>query len=197
MNSSNELKFAIQFMHRLFLSILLVLMIASVTYGQQRGARWARFSSIEGRFSILLPSKPIAEVDNYGLSVIHSFTADTDWVTYVISFVDYKSAIPDPEQALDGGRDALILSTNSRLLSESKISLDGYPGRELNILTPRAIARDTTRLYVVGNRVYMVRVIVTPPNRDISKAKETFFLSFRLTAKPSGSKRRGHLIANR
>jgi hypothetical protein len=176
-------------MRRTILFVFLMVMAASVTYGLQRGAQWKRFSSTEGRFSVLLPGNPVAEVDDNEPGVTRSFTADTDWATYFVGYTVYKKALPDPGQALDGARDALIRRTKSHLLNESEISINGHPGRELNIVTPGGVARDATRLYVVGNRLYMVRVIVTPANRDVSRDKEKFFLSFRLTVKPARSKR--------
>lgn len=185
----------ILFMRRTILLISLIVMAASVTYGLQRDAQWSRFSSTEGRFSVLLPGKPVAEVDNNELGVTRSFTADTDWATYAVGYTDYKNALPNPGQALDGARDALTRSTNSRLLNESRLSINGYPGRELNIVAPGGVARDTTRLYVVGNRLYMVRVVVTPADRDVSGDKERFFSSFRLAVKPARLKRSGNSIA--
>ena len=182
-------------MHRTILFVFLMVMAASFTYGLQRGAQWRRFSSTEGRFSVSLPGEPVAEVDDNELGVTRSFTADTDWATYVVGYTEYKTALPNPGQALDGARDALIRSTNSRLLNESRISINGYPGRELNIVTHGGEARDTTRLYVVGNRLYMVRVVVAPADRDVSGDKEKFFLSFRLTVKPARPQRHGKSMA--
>ena len=98
--------------------ILVLITLAAAAF--QENQRWSKFSSAEGHFSVLMPGRPTREVENNEFYVTHSFTADTNWATYLVAYTDYKKSLADPELALDGARDALIQSTNSQLLSKSR-----------------------------------------------------------------------------
>jgi hypothetical protein len=169
----------------------LVLFAATWGQGFQGARRWIRLTPAEGHFTVLMPAKPSSETQHIETLVDHSFMAETDWATYEVGYIESTKLSPDPEAALDIARDSLLLMPDSKLLDETKIILSGYPGRELKIASTRGISKEITRLYVVGNRMYRVRVIIAPANKDVHRDVEKFFSSFRLTRtnKQPGSNR--------
>jgi hypothetical protein len=163
-------------------SLILLATISFITSasGFRQSESWTKFSSDEGRFSILLPGKVTSDSETNELFTTHSVTAETDWATYLVAYVDYKAALsPNREQILDGARDGLL--TISKLVSERKITLNGYPGRELKLTSDGGQALDLTRLFVVGNRIYKVSTVFAPANKYDSAEAEKFFSSFKLT----------------
>ena len=76
-------------------------------------------------------------------------------------------------------------TTRGKLVSDTKISLAGHPGREVVIDArgphgPRGLIRG--RLFMVGNRLYQL-MVVAPQGRDDEKAAEDFLKSFKLLGK--------------
>jgi hypothetical protein len=159
----------------------LVFFAATVDQGFQEARRWTKLSPAGGHFTVLMPAKPSSEMQWIGGFADHSFMAETDWATYEVGYIELTKMVPDPEAALDGARDALLLMPNSKLLSETKLILNGYPGRELKIVSTKGISKEITRLYIVGNRMYRVRVVIAPVNKDVHRDVEKFFSSFKLT----------------
>jgi hypothetical protein len=167
--------------------LTLALAVATLTHGFQQAEPWVKFSSTEGRFSILFPAKPEPETEANELYASHSFTADTDWATYVVMYADFKAAIGDPGRALDGARDALLIG--KELVSETEITQNGDSARELRVKSDGGMAISVTRLYLFGNRLYNVTVVFAPASKYDPASVEKFFSSFKLTGKRVGAKR--------
>jgi hypothetical protein len=68
------------------------------------------------------------------------------------------------QKLLDRLRDSVLAGGKAKLLSETQISLEGHPGRELKVEFPDGIA--IARLYVVGNRIYQVIASLETNKKD-------------------------------
>src|SRR5438067_11782009 len=117
----------------------LVFFAAAGTHGFQEAKQWIKLSPSNGRFTVLMPGKPSSETQHYGEYTDHSFIADTGLATYEVGYSELTKTIPDAELALDFARNALLLLKDSKLLSETKISLSGYSGREIKVASIRGI----------------------------------------------------------
>ena len=101
--------------------------------------------------------------------------------SFTVTYVDYGSvneALTD--KAFDGGRDRMLSETKAKLISEKKIKLKDYPGREWCLLYEEKLAY--VRSYIVGNRLY---TMYTEGETDKTQSDETkkFFSSFKLIEK--------------
>lgn len=75
--------------------------------------------------------------------------------------------------------DGSVKSSNGRLLTESEISLNGYPGRQVKIDYGNGQAFINMRLYLVQNKSIILQVI-EPTNSTDSTNKLKFFNSIKL-----------------
>jgi hypothetical protein len=148
---------------KILIAPLLVVLVSTPAFGFQQGALWEKFNSPEGKFNILVPSKPALEVrdvdSSLGKLTLYLYTTSNSSGYFLASYGDYPVAPKDANQAesvLDGVRDGIQTGSKSEIVSEKKISLDSYPGRE--ITTRKTDQGEVVvfkwRIYLVGRRLY-------------------------------------------
>jgi hypothetical protein len=152
-------------------------------------AEWVNYSSPDGRFQALFPVAPeestqATKTEN-GSIPFTTCMAELDGgsVAFGIAYNDYPEAVrqADAEKVLDSGRDAARTNLNGKIVSEARMTIEGYPAREFTIegdvqgeklfYHARIVLVDT-RLY----QIQIVRVGATPV--DIADAVR-FFASFK------------------
>jgi hypothetical protein len=150
------------------------------------------FKSEAGGFSVMSPvtlMESHQEIETEaGKLDLHLFSGQLDDVGYFVSYTDYEPEIvrkADPEKMLDGSRDGAVSNVNGKLVSETRITLAGHPGRELVIdakpkETPPGTIKE--RIFMVQNRLYQV-VVVAPRRKDIASEADAFLQSFKLLGK--------------
>jgi hypothetical protein len=147
------------------------------------------FKSEAGRFAVLTPV-PLREESKTleteaGKIELHLFTGQLNDLALVIGYSDYSPEAAPPgyaDKMLDGARNGMVGNTQGRLVSETNISLSGYPGRELVIEVwseDRPPATFKGRLFMVKNRLYQVTV-VAPRGKAGDQAIDDFLQSFKL-----------------
>lgn len=148
--------------------------------------RWKEFSSAEGGFSALFPSTPAEHSQKIntqaGAIELHLIGAEQSGREYMVAYNDYPQTLIEtshPGKVLDGARDGAVGNLRGRLLKETQISLEQYPGRELTIRVPDGGRLMQTRIYIVKNRLYQVGVVTS---EEAAGSKETgkFLDSFKL-----------------
>ncbi len=146
---------------------------------------WLKFTSEEGRFSVLMPG-PVASKDKVvtksdpevGTYNFHSFTKTADKGFFVIGWIDYAPEVNiDARGELTSNRDTFLKRLKGRLLSERPITLQGHPGLEYTAETDQATFK--VHAYVVGRRPYQL-IAVTYKGFDDSQNVNAFLSSFRL-----------------
>ena len=163
----------------------LILIGAAFAYGTQANTDWIKFTSPEGRFSLLLPQAPKLEVVTDPTK--HNRFSDLSQNSYgfIVEYFD-NVTIADPEKYLDQFRDALVSSIHGTLVRERKTTLEGYRGRELelSIITDSgAVVLDQTNIYAVGTSFYSMSYVW---NKNVgatlaAKIGEKYFSSIKLT----------------
>lgn len=150
-----------------------------------------RYTSPQGRYSILLPKEPsvssqqISAPDGSPIPQYLAMVADGMGML-MIGYFDYAS---DVTFSLDKGRDGMIKSINGTLLDEHSMSLGGAPGRQVRIVakTEQGLEFiDRARFYDVKPRVYVLQCIF-PKSMDsaaIAERCDQFFDSFRVRTTP-------------
>jgi hypothetical protein len=169
-------------------AVLIVFACSAIALGFQLPSDWVSFNSPEGHFAIGMPTKPednVKEIDSaVGKLQLHSFTSASALVFFMVSYGDYPNepAADRREPVLDGVRDGVISSLGGELISETKMNIDGYPGREF-LATKTLEGKETTftwRVYLVGRRVYQVAAAARKADSTSTEISK-FFNSFRLT----------------
>ena len=118
------------------------------------------FASAEGRFRIGLPGQ--------GMRTAVAGKQDFTWFVFnlgqfYLKYYDYPQAVDTPEvsERLLKQLGNLIVSKRptGQLEGDSALTLSGHPGREIRIRDETGIQVD--RIYLAGNRMYIVSVFVT------------------------------------
>jgi hypothetical protein len=151
----------------------------------EKTAELKAFSPDGGGFSIMLPGTPELQTQTVntaaGPIVVKMYIVNDNGMAYIVSYNDYPQEAMDqttPEQVLDGARDGAVANVYGKLLSETILSLDGYPGRQINVgVGDNGIK---ARIYLVNNRLY--NVMVSGPGQKLTtKTVGDVLESFKLT----------------
>ena len=144
------------------------------------------FVSEEGRFSILMPGKSTLKITNVNTPVgeipLYSFTVGDDNFAYIVSYADYPEDViesSNPKDILDGVREGVVEGVRGTLISEIIISINGNPGREINI-DVGGTTSVKSKVYLVENRLYQIMVVATNKEEIFLNSVNQFFDSFSL-----------------
>jgi len=167
------------------LIIILFLFAASLPVGSPQAA-WKEFSSPEGGFLVMLPRPPemnkMTVPTKTGPVDAFSFLAkDENANEFMVTYSEYpgmNTGEARAERIFDGARDGLTLAQQGRLLSETRITLDGHPGRAIVVERPDGSVQKMV-CYLVNQRFYQVAV-ETQRSKEDAQRIEGFFNSFRL-----------------
>lgn len=148
---------------------------------------WSEFHSVEGRFKVLLPTKPTTQTLSLetpqGRITHYGFTAAQSGVICIIEYADLPKQVATPDNIkaiFDEVRDQLLKTVEGKLANETIISLDAHPGRELKINLRGGTAR--ARFYMVNERLYQLAFMEIVFLDKPSSAMDKFFDSFKLVA---------------
>jgi hypothetical protein len=143
---------------------------------------WTKFSSEEGRFSVLMPGVPTKKSETtqseHGPYTTHLFILKGSSV-FLIGYVDYDESFNFNRQTeLEMNRDNFVKGIEARLLETRWLKLSGYQAIEFTAETPERIFK--SRVYMVGRRPYQI-VIGSPKGVDDSVNVNRFFNSFQVS----------------
>lgn len=151
---------------------------------------WEEFTYDAGGFRVALPATPVEEVvpanPDVGMGESGAILLDTNGNTvgYAAFYRDYPDlATLESSEAiatfLDDFRDDFVENgvLDGQLLQEREITLDSYPGREMEIIGAEGFLK--TRVYLVGDRLYML-VAVSMTEEAYPETGDRFLDSFEL-----------------
>lgn len=151
---------------------VLVLLLSSASLpgaGQPATDELVEFTSRKGKFSILLPGKPVEEVVEVGKAQEkqHQFKIGAAQGAYVVSYQDNPNlagaTAEKLQAALETGRDALVPLFQGKLTESKSTSLDKkHPGLSFRVTIPQAQGEANCRFYMVGTRLYQIMVVGLP-----------------------------------
>ena len=170
-------------MHRLLTFIILLLLLGN-TFAQ---GEWPTFKSIEENFTISLPREPKQERTT-GRTPLgnghHIYTTEDANVSFTVSYSMLDNAptqTKDIKRTLDMARDLVAMVTNGKLLTDTEISIDSFPGRLVRIEKDKRIW--TVHAYLVKNRMYQL-MTTEPKAKEQNASAAKFFESFHLLHPP-------------
>jgi hypothetical protein len=161
---------------------LLAIQFAGCSGGAQE------FKNESGKFSIVTPvelKEQTMPVDSpFGKIEFHTFMGRDPDAEYLVSYGDFPNAqmLGDPAQVIDARRDDEIRTLKGRLRNETKIDVNGNPGREISFdgTDPSGTQVSAkTRLFLVRNRLYQIYVGAGRGNLPTDSA-DAFLRSFKL-----------------
>lgn len=146
---------------------------------------WNEFSSTEGRFKVLFPGTPqqtSMPAGSSGLMHVVSYQSAASYSAMYLDYFDPPKDLVAIIELLDnirlGELDTVIKQgITPKLLSETSISLDGYPGRMLVLeLSNNRIYR--RKMLVVKNRVYIISSTAPKDEANTGNSYEALSLRF-------------------
>ena len=166
---------------------------------------WKVISPAGAGFSVALPGAPdrkqeaVASIAGEVPAV--RYEAGAGPALYAVGYIEYPAAATrDPKRLLDATRDAIVAQSKGDLLSQRRVTLGRYPGRDFEAAIPLprpAVAGDAKseepkkdqpgtgrlrcRIYLVGRRVYQLTA-AGPRGAEDEEQIEEFFKSFKLRA---------------
>ncbi len=146
-------------------------------------ASWKEYKPGGGRYALLLPGLPREQVEMVDTALgkiqLHmsmlAVTYKEEFVICAMNYSDFPVQITDPtaiRKTLDGAREELLANKTRKLISETEIHLDAYPGREIKIEQGDLIA--VSRIFLVRERLFQVVVFASkgPKPDDVVKFQE-------------------------
>jgi len=163
----------------------LTLFILLATTTAQTAQPWARLAPTGTGFAVMLPGTPEEQSSTKGQFTSRLYTLITkDGTTpraiYLVGYGEYALSVKiEPQAELEANRDNFIKELpGMRLIESHKITLDGRLGLEFTGESERANV--TSRVYVAGNRVFQLAVMVFK-GMDEKANVNKFFESFAFT----------------
>jgi len=155
--------------------------------GAAAGTEWKLFTPKDGGYSVSLPGEPTEAKQD-----VKTATGNIEVTFYALeakdgAYVVSHSAFPESalkggtdDKRLDNARDGAVASAKGRMKSEKKLTLDGFPGREVVIETDaKGMKAVRTRIYAVNKRLF--QTLVVGPKSFVQGKDATMFLdSFKL-----------------
>lgn len=154
---------------------------------------WILFEGIG--FKMLFPERPAAQTETIKSAVgelkMHIYmyevadTARDENLLYGLFQTDYPDSLissykkDNLESFFRNSIDGAAKNGRGKILSETIIELDGYPGREVRIDFQQGLAVIRMRFYLVKNRLFILQTI-TITKKDFNKSIDRFMNSFKL-----------------
>ena len=170
--------------------MLLLVIIPVLSFGAQHSDEWVKYTSKEGRYSVLVPGQPTVDTQEATSADGDKFTqykatVFSGGVVYLIGYFDYAAGTIF---TFDKARDGMIDAVKGTLLSDQSISLGGSPGRELRLSAKDASGVEylmLARFYDIDRRVYVLQFI-TPksPEDEFERKAKRYFDSFQVVKTP-------------
>ena len=174
---------------KIFAISIMVLLLNGVGWAFQERVEWPTLSSPEGRFSALMPEKPKTSVQHVDTAVgklaYYSFASSNNTCHFMISYADYPhepASATQTEAVLDGVRGGVMKGLAAELMSETKVTLNGHPGRELRAkkMSEGSEVVFSWKMFLVGRRLYQMAVVTSKANAESADIQK-FFTSFQLS----------------
>ena len=168
----------------LSISLLLPLLLPVSVSAQTVPAMMTYISQV-GRFSIKFPSHPAVTINKPNKSVPGDLgstdcKADLGASSFDISFGDLTPARMAAGTAaiLDNAQAQLKRSSKGKMISEKKLTLGNWPGREQVVEIDSHLGA-RARFFLIGHRIYTLWYIGSPQSIN-SPSVDAFFTSFKI-----------------
>jgi hypothetical protein len=163
------------------------------SFGFVKSEEWFLYESQE--FSIRFPYQPksetrinktvLGEMKDTRITYHPDYTELDDNIEYGIGYFELNDSILTKIKTIPTfdifriAIDESVRNSDGQLLSERKIKLDGFPGREIKTKSKTGIATSKCRMYFVNKRMYMM-LVITRKEKNLNNSINKFLNSFKL-----------------
>jgi hypothetical protein len=149
---------------------------------------WQEYTSQDASYTIQMPARPVESVQGIpsptGSLPMHVSLANMGpQEAYMTAYIDYPENFKNfsSDALLDGAAQGGVTNSHSTLVSKKRITLDGYPGVEMEMMMPASEGggRAVSRIYWVAPRIY-ITVGGGPDTKEVKQAATKFLDSFKL-----------------
>lgn len=168
------------------LSALLALLILQLSPAAPVSVK--EFTSKEGGFSVMTPvvmEEASQEIDTaIGKIKIVMYGGELEGAAFQVGYNDYPEGfVTDDNSAdlLDGAREGMVSNIGGTLVSEKKLTLKGFPGREIvaTVMIEEMEATVKARVFIAGSRLYQI-IVVAPQDGADAQRIDAFLQSLKL-----------------
>jgi hypothetical protein len=159
--------------------------VVQLFIGGDKLAPFKDFRSSEGAFNILMPGTPKTQNQTLETPVgkvpMTMYMSGSGSAGCAVAFADYPQQIidsTDPQKLLEGAKNGAISNVNGKLVSETKVSFNGLPARDVVIEVPGK-AFITARFILAGPRFYEL-MLIAPKAKGHEQDISQFFNSFKI-----------------
>lgn len=151
------------------------------------GPDWQQFTNRTRNFDVMFPGAPVVKttppppLDAQPDTTYYTGTDAQTGTIYCVMHIDYPPsifAVSSPGDVMSGARDLLARSVHARVQSDRFILANNRAGREITTTAGQDGLRAHARLFVVGQRLYVVTAVYTATPEPPTAAG--FLNSFRL-----------------
>jgi hypothetical protein len=167
------------------IGFVVVFFVIQLFTGSDKLAPFQEFRSDEGRFTVLMPGKPKAQNQNMDSPVgkidLVMYMAGSGTAGCAVAYADYPAQLvnsTDPQKLLDGSRNGAVKNVNGKLVSETSVSFNGLPARDVVIEMPGK-AFITARFILASPRFYEL-MFIAPKDKGHEQDIAKFFDSFKI-----------------
>jgi hypothetical protein len=166
---------------------IITLICSGLAFAIQQAVEWSKLDSTDGRFSAVMPSQPktgVSDVDSsVGTLKLYTFSASNNIGQFMLSYADYpnEATVAEQEAVLDGVISGVLKGLKAELVSQTKVTLKGYPGREMRAtrMVEGSQMVFSWKVFLVGRRLYQLGVGTSKADAE-SPDIQKFFTSFQL-----------------
>jgi hypothetical protein len=149
---------------------------------------WMTYTPQDKSYTVKFPGKP--QIQNHTNKtkigeiqfLIVGYEDRAKHRAYLTSNLYYpmKPANYDVEKGLDGARDGALKNTKSTLISENKITLNGYSGREILMKDGKKLTTKA-KIFIDPNGPILYQILVVTDDKNVKFPEaEAFFNSFNI-----------------
>jgi len=148
---------------------------------------WTEFRSEQGHFRLLVPAEPVIRTviveTTQGRVEHHSYVASRGSFICVLDYADLSQqfvSLTDTKTLFDQARDELLRDAQGKLASETTVTFEGHPGREMRIHLAGGEAR--VRFFLVDGRFFQLAITRLDRLSESDADVDRFFNSFKVTS---------------
>jgi hypothetical protein len=151
---------------------------------------WQEYTPQDASYTVQMPARPVESVQEVpspaaSLQMHGSLANMSQQEAYLTAYIDYPDNFKNysSDALLDGAAQGGLTNSHSTLVSKKRITLDGYPGVEIEMIMPAGEVpgggRAISRIYWVAPRIY-ITVGGGPDTQEVRQAVVKFLASFKL-----------------
>lgn len=176
-----------------FRTIIIFITLLTLSLGFTNSKNWQLLKTED--FQVEFPKKPDYQTKTIKSAIgnlkmnIYMYDASKDKkddnLVYGVISTEYPDTIVNSDSKEDlspffrNSVDGAVKNVNGKLLSESVIELDGFPGREIKVDFKDGMAIIKMRVYLVKSKLFVIQTITKTENFS-NKSIDRFMDSFKL-----------------